>query len=116
MHYRAALWGTLLCLTVPAEIAHPPSADAHDRWGDGGQIPAWVKQSCCGENDVHWYRPEAVKVTARGYELPNYPAVIPMDEALPSPSNDGLYWVFFAKRQDGAAPAVYCFYVPPTGV
>lgn len=91
-------------------------AAAHDQWGDGGPVPAWVKAACCGPRDVHWYKPEAVRVTPDGYELPNYPVPITKGQALPSPSNDGLYWAFFSEGSYGSPPVVFCFFVPPMGV
>ena len=100
-------------------ILAAPAAGAHDAWGDGGPVPPWVKTICCGENDVHWYKPESVTITAQGYVLPNYPVPIPMSKAVPSPSNDGLYWVFFARPSSDKGmntPDIYCFFVPPSGV
>jgi hypothetical protein len=112
---RILVYGGAACVFGMAQSFLPTIGSAHDRWGDGGEVPAWVKQTCCGENDVHWYTPDSVKVTEAGYVLPNYPDVIPKERGVPSPSNDGLYWVFFARRNDGGAPPVYCFYFPPLG-
>jgi hypothetical protein len=79
-------------------------------------VPAWVQRQCCGPEDVHWYKPEAVKITPQGYVLPDYPEPVPMDKALPAPANDGLYWAFFKRLPNGSVTIVYCFFIPPSGV
>jgi hypothetical protein len=108
MILRVALAFAALCAAVPAR--------AHDQWGDGGDVPKWVKAQCCGPEDVHWYKPEAVMITAQGYVLPDYPEPIPMDKALPALANDGLYWAFFKRLPNGGVTIVYCFFIPPSGV
>jgi hypothetical protein len=84
------------------------TAHAHDRWGNGEQVPAWVKAECCGPQDVHHLRPEQVRRNAAGdYVVDIYPDPIPARMALPS--QDGDYWLFF--YHDYGFYGV-CFFVP----
>jgi|SRR6185312_3652902 len=84
---------------------------AHDRWADGSPVPDWVKQYCCGPNDIHHYRYDEVKITPSGFVLPDYPKEIPADKALKS--EDGEYWAFFVTYADGSKSEIYCFFSPP---
>jgi hypothetical protein len=88
------------------------AAQAHDVWADGKQVPAWVKDACCGPDDVHHLRPEQVhRISDDYYRVDGYPKIIPARVALPS--QDGDYWIFY--KDDGAGGAqslVYCFFVP----
>jgi hypothetical protein len=53
-------------VTPAAALALFQTAHAHDHWGSGEQVPAWVKTECCGPNDVHHLRPEQVRRNAAG--------------------------------------------------
>ena len=88
-------------------------AEAHERWADGGPVPAWVKQQCCGPADAHHLQPAQVHVTPAGYRVDGYRDVIPEDRLLPSP--DGDWWVFYATMPNGRQDPVYCFFGPPQG-
>jgi hypothetical protein len=97
-------------IAFAAALALFRTADAHDHWGNGEQVPAWVKTVCCGPNDVHHLRPEQVSRNAAGdYVVDIYPFPVPARLALPS--QDGDYWLFFYEdyRVYGR---VRCFFVP----
>ena len=89
------------------------NALAHDQWADGGPVPAWVKQQCCGVSDAHHLRPAQVHVTAAGYRIDGYREVIPQKTLLPS--QDGDWWVFYRDYPNGTQSQVYCFFGPPQG-
>jgi hypothetical protein len=85
-----------LILTLAAALALFQAAHAHDRWGNGKQVPAWVKTVCCGPNDVHHLRPEQVTRNATGdYVVDIYPFPVPARLALPSQDGD---WLFFHEN------------------
>ncbi len=88
-------------------------AEAHDQWGDGRPVPAWVKAQCCGPEDAHHLTDDQVHVTAGGYRLDGYSRVIGEDKLLPSP--DGSWWVFYRNYDDGSQSTVYCFFGPERG-
>ena len=90
-----------------------PRALAHDQWADGGPVPAWVKEQCCGLADAHHLTPEQVHVTSDGFRIDGYTRAIREDRLLPSP--DGSWWVFYRTYDDGSQSAVYCFFGPPNG-
>ncbi len=104
--------GAVLCGFVLCSAALCSAAWAHDVWADGKQVPAWVKEACCGPDDVHHLRPEQVhRISDDYYRVDGYPKIIPARVALPS--QDGDYWIFY--KDDGAGGAqslVYCFFVP----
>ena len=100
----AGLWLLPMCLRP---------AMAHDRWADGGPVPAWVKAQCCGVSDAHHLTPDQVHVTPGGYKLDGYARVISEDRLLPSP--DGSWWVFYRTYDDGSQSTVYCFFGPENG-
>lgn len=85
---------------------HP--AHAHDAWESGAPVPAWVKASCCGPEDVHHLQPEQVHAKADGYHIDGISTVVPYDKALPS--QDGDYWAFY--RPGVKDPWVFCFFAP----
>ena len=80
-------------------------ATAHDVWADGDPVPAWVKAQCCGISDAHHLRAEQVHVTAEGYRLDGYRAIVGESRLLPSP--DGTWWVFYRDYADGSQSSVY---------
>lgn len=91
-----------------------------------GQIPDWIKSTCCGPQDAHKLRADQVHRRDNGhgdewwevdgYYGPQNPsssgvlAHIPDGEALPS--QDGNYWIFYADYGPGGQSGVYCFFVP----
>lgn len=83
-------------------------ADAHDIWNNGAPVSEWVKRMCCGPYEAHNLKDSEVKLTARGYVINGWPAVIPYATALPSP--DGTYWAFYQDADDGNA--MNCFFAP----
>lgn len=87
--------------------------EAHERWSNSEPIPAWVKEQCCGPTDVHHLRPDQVHLTADGYLLDGYRALINESHLTPSP--DGEWWVFYRDYPDGSQSAVYCFFGPIQG-
>lgn len=99
----------LLVLLLGTHFAH-----AHDRWADGSPVPDWVKGYCCGPADVHHYHYDEIKITPKGFVLPDYPDPIPIGKELPS--QDGDYWAFFVTYADGSKSAIYCFFAPPGSI
>ena len=84
---------------------------AHDVWSNGRTVPRWVKDSCCGPEDVHHLRPEQVhRVSDDYYMVDGYYKQIPARVALPS--QDGDYWIFYREDIAGGQSTVYCFFVP----
>ena len=97
-----------LCLGMAGE------AQSHTQWADGSPVPPWVRNSCCGPEDVHHLTPDMVHQVSGGYKVDGYPDVIPYDKPLPS--QDGDYWIFYkhtvlSSGGDYYSP-VYCFFVP----
>jgi hypothetical protein len=105
-------------IAILGALAAVPAC-AHDQWADGGPIPDWVKDSCCGPADAHHLTPDQVHRYADYYRVDGYHRPIPIGRALPS--QDGDYWIFY-RDKDGAPGAdgggsdgqsgVYCFFVP----
>jgi hypothetical protein len=89
------------------------SARAHDAWANGDPVPAWVKQACCGPDDVHHLNPEQVRHTQAGWRVDGYPDPIPNGTEQPSP--DGEYWIFYRNLPNGEVTRVYCFFTPFQG-
>ena len=85
------------------------AASSHDFWSNGQQVPAWVKQWCCGASDAHRLDPGRVHILPDGYHVDGLSAALPFSKAMPSP--DGHYWAFF-KVEDGPQAHVSCFYAP----
>ena len=96
---------------------------AHDVWADGKRVPDWVKQYCCGPNDVHHLTPEMVHAYKKSegpkagypmdyYIVDGYPYPVDADRALPS--QDGDYWIFYSHTDNGFS-GVFCFFVPFAG-
>ena len=104
---KAVLLATAIVL---AQVFVPSAAKAHDEWMNGDPVPRWVKQQCCGAQDVHHLRPEQVHLTVDGYRLDGYRSVIEAGRLLPSP--DGTWWVFYRDYPDGSQSIVYCFFGP----
>jgi hypothetical protein len=99
-----------ILLVAAGLVLFPANAYAHDYWNNGGTVPAWVMNACCGPNDVHHLRPEQVGRNAAGdYIVDIYPRPIPAGLALPS--QDGDYWLFFYENY-GLYGRIRCFFVP----
>lgn len=101
-------------------VSHKP-LQAHDQWANGQPIPEWIKKYCCGPQDVHMYRPSDVKVTWKGYKLPDYPHIIPFKrDGFPAvdwdKSEDGMYWAFWTKYSENSYSSIYCFFIPPASM
>ncbi len=94
-----------------AAIALTLLLPVHDQWSNGSPVPAWIKQYCCGPDDIHHYRGDQVRVTPEGFILPDYPDAVPFEKALPS--MDGDYWAFFKVYPGGGMTSVICFFAPP---
>lgn len=99
--------------TLCAVLAFACPACAHDVWANGEPVPAWVKKSCCGPEDVHHLKPSQVHLTAKGWRVDGYPDLIPIGKELPSA--DGDYWIFYRTLLNGQASMVYCFFAPLNG-
>lgn len=88
------------------------SALAHDQWADGEPVPAWVKNGCCGPNDVHKLRLDQVRIEADGFHVDGLSVIVPFKEALPSPDPQ-FYWGFWSSS--AVNPTVHCFFAPVGG-
>jgi hypothetical protein len=97
---------TLTAGAILLAMAH--YAKAHDTWKNGVAVPAWVKASCCGPEDVHLLSPEEVHKVDGGYRIDGYPDLIPNDTVFPS--QDGNYWAFYRVYPDGSVSHIYCFF------
>ena len=95
----------LLALAMSSEPAL-----AHDQWVDGSAVPGWVKDACCGPDDVHHLAPDQVHRVAGGYRIDGYPWVIPDARLLPS--RDGDWWAFYRLGEGSEFTSVYCFFGP----
>jgi hypothetical protein len=96
-----------LFLLIPF-IATP--ALAHDEWANGNPVPAWVKNACCGPDDVHHLTSQQVHPMSDGWHVEGYRSILPYGRELPS--QDGDYWIFYRTSPDGAQTPVYCFFAP----
>ena len=105
--------GVVAVTALSLAAASCRAAAAHDRWADGGPVPAWVKAQCCGPDDAHHLTAEQVHVTPEGYRVDGYARAIREDRLLPSP--DGSWWVFYRTYEDGSQSTVYCFFGPERG-
>jgi hypothetical protein len=101
---------TLAAGAIILALAH--HAKAHDTWSDGKPVPAWVKKSCCGPEDVHHLDPDQVHRVPGGFKIDGWPEVIPGDSVLPS--QDGDYWAFYDLNWHGWGPRFFCFFAPLT--
>ena len=109
MTIKPAIIAAILAIMAPA------TSIAHDVWANGGPVPAWVKATCCGPEDVHHLLPSQIHVTADGYMIDGYlNGPVPFNRALPS--QDGDNWAFWAVRPDGTQTDIYCLFVPPGAV
>ena len=107
---RAARLNRSMIALAAALALFATSANAHDRWENGGQVPAWVKTECCEPKDAHHLRPDQVRRNADGdFVVDIYPDPIPARMALPS--QDGDYWLFFYNDY-GFYGSIRCFFVP----
>ena len=98
---------------VCAGLVMATGASGHEKWADGSPVPAWVKKSCCGPEDVHHLMPSQVHRMADGWHVDGYNEVLPYGKELPSA--DGDYWIFYRTLQDGSQSVVYCFFAPVNG-
>lgn len=108
----AWMWAPLLVVLATLALLASP-ARAHDRWGSGLSVPAWVKRACCGPADVHRLRPDQVRVSPVGWQVDGYHSTIPNGSELPSGDQD--FWIFYKNFDDGSQSNVYCFFVPAPG-
>ena len=60
------------------------SASAHEKWANGEDVPAWVKRSCCGPDDVHHLTADQVHAMADGWHIAGYPYVVQYGRETPS--------------------------------
>ena len=100
-----------LTITCAAMLACG-AASAHDKWGNGEGVPAWVKSWCCDKTDVHHIPSSAISIQQDGYHIEGLTVVVPMKDAIPSP--DGQYWGFWNPIME-PNPHVYCFFAPVSG-
>lgn len=108
---RALLSRILLAACVILAVIE--GAGAHDVWANGSEVPAWVKSSCCGPEDVHHLTSAQVRALADGWHVEGYPRPIAYGRELPS--QDGDYWIFYRRFSDGNVTPVYCFFAPAQG-
>jgi hypothetical protein len=82
-------------------------AQAHDAWADGNPVPIWVRNSCCGPQDVHHLTAKQVHAMFDGWHVDGYKQVLPYGSEFPS--QDGDYWIFYKDYPDGSQtqPSVF---------
>lgn len=100
----------MVFIIVAAFMAAIRASHAHDYWATGEPIPAWIKASCCGPEDVHRYTMDQIRETKGGYIVPGYKSVIPNNKPLAS--QDQYAYVFFRDYPDGSQSGVYCIFLP----
>jgi hypothetical protein len=106
-------WGMPMLMRTAAAflLLSLGGADAHDIWSNGRLVPQWVKQACCGPDDVHHLRPDQVhRISDNYYMVDGYFKKIPVADALPS--QDADYWIFYKDNKSGSQTGVFCFFVP----
>jgi hypothetical protein len=91
-------------------------ATAHERWGDGTGIPAWVKQSCCGPADAHRLTVSQIKHLDEegGWLVEGHDHLVPDSRVLPS--QDGFVWIFYVTYYDGRQSDPLCFFIPQADI
>src|SRR5215470_14810196 len=109
MEARAQLRSVSMLIMIICALTKP--IRAHDEWANGKAVPTWVKSSCCGPGDVHHLERQHVHAMADGWHIDGYPAVVPYGRELPS--EDGEYWAFFQRHEDGTWSPMHCLFVPP---
>lgn len=87
---------------------------AHERWGDGTAVPAWIKVSCCGVSDVHRLSLTQLRRVKGGWYAEGYPRFLPDYQAMIS--QDEYVWLFYQTLPDGSESGVICFFVPQASV
>ena len=103
------LLATTVLLTLTTSGLARPVFD-HDQWSNGTDVPAWVKSSCCGPEDVHHLTAQQVHAMADGWHIEGYKGVLAYGRELPS--QDGDYWIFYRSYSDGSQTPVFCFFAP----
>jgi hypothetical protein len=103
------LGARVLVLALLLAAARLP-AHAHDAWENGQPVPAWVKSTCCGPEDVHHLKASQVRALKDGWHVEGYKDVLPYGKELPS--EDGDYWIFYRDYPDGTQTPVDCFFAP----
>ena len=87
--------GFFLPLPAPVTgIVFNPSAYADPVTG---QIPDWIKSSCCGPQDAHKLKPDQVYDLVDYYRVDGYHAnggKIPRQIAPAKQAKDSNYWIF----------------------
>ena len=109
----AALVFSSAATMLAAALACASPAQAHERWANGDPIPAWVKAECCGPADAHHLTSDQVHEVDGGFQVDGYddkgvPRTIPAGKLLPS--QDGDWWVFYRRYEDGTVSPVYCIF------
>ena len=105
--------GTTMLSRISAAIliASIGPASAHEVWADGNPVPSWVRQACCGPDDVHHLRPDQVhRISDDYYMVDGYYRPISVKAVLPS--QDGEYWIFYKNNKSGSQTGVFCFFAP----
>lgn len=83
-----------------------------------GQIPSWIKASCCGPQDAHHLQAEQVHDEGDYYTVDGYHGNGgKIAHRLAVPSQDGDYWIFYGEGRtlsggDVSQTGVYCFFIP----
>jgi hypothetical protein len=108
--FRLLILWLMLAILIFALTFASRKAHAHDSWTDGSPVPAWVKSSCCGPEDVHHLTARQVQAKSDGWHVDGYRQVLAYGKELPS--QDGDYWIFYRELPDGSQTPVYCFFAP----
>jgi hypothetical protein len=98
-------------LAILLAVLVPIGANAHDQWADGTPVSGWVKQYCCGPDDVHRFTVAQIQHVPGGWRIDGFDRVIPDERVMPS--QDEFVWVFYTRPDQGN---VYCFFIPPGSV
>ena len=71
-------------VALAASLAIAGPAAAHRAWDDGSPVEKWIKDSCCGEADMHWFTADQVRMDNECWHVqPEYPSnggCIPRDK------------------------------------
>jgi len=107
-----------LCLCLGILLTGLPDevVKAHEQWGNGTRIPAWVRTSCCGVADVHRLSIAQAKHIDEegGWLVEGHHYIVPDYRVLPS--QDEFVWIFYTTYPDGVQSHSYCFFVPQGSV
>ena len=94
-------------------LAFAGHAYAHDEWGDGTPVPAWVKEACCGPKDVHRLRADqCVQMSNGNWRVDGYKGEVNKLGPIYMNEHDGYCWAFYNDFGNaGQQSNMYCLFV-----